>query len=46
VILVVELERGLHPLDGRDLSAELDKARTSVNRMANDRATKAEWLSR
>jgi hypothetical protein len=27
-MLAVELERGLHPPDGRELSAKLDKART------------------
>jgi hypothetical protein len=41
----VELERDLHPPDRRDLSVELDKARTSVNRMDDDRAADAERLS-
>jgi hypothetical protein len=43
--LEVELERDLHPSDRRDLSVELDKARTSVNRMDDDRAAEAERLS-
>jgi hypothetical protein len=37
-ILAVELEHGLHPLDGRDLSAELDKVCVSVNKMTEDYA--------
>jgi hypothetical protein len=45
VISAVELECCLLPPVGQDLSAELDKAPTSVNRTADDRAAKAEWLS-
>jgi hypothetical protein len=44
VILAEELERGLHPTDGWDLSAELDKAYTRVDRIDDERATKAEQL--
>jgi hypothetical protein len=32
-ILVEELEHDLHPTDGRELSVELDKARTCVDRI-------------
>jgi hypothetical protein len=46
VILPEEVERGLHPLDGQDLSMEQDKARASVDRSADDCATKTERLSR
>jgi hypothetical protein len=46
VMLVVGLEHGLHPPNGRDLSAELDKAHASVNRMTDDHVAEAEWLSR
>jgi hypothetical protein len=42
VILEEELERGLHPPDGWDLSAELDKACASVNRSIDDCAAEAE----
>jgi hypothetical protein len=41
-ILAALLERGLHPPDGRELLAELDKACVSVDRSANDRVTKTE----
>jgi hypothetical protein len=46
VILAVELECGLHPPDGWDLSAELDKADASVNRTVDYCASKVEWPSR
>jgi hypothetical protein len=42
VILAEELERGLHPPDGWDLSAELDKACASVDRSIDDCAAEAE----
>jgi hypothetical protein len=35
VALIEELERDLHRLDGHDLSAELDEARTRVHGVAN-----------
>jgi hypothetical protein len=44
-ILAEELERGLHPLDRRDPSVDLDKAHTRVGRVDGERATKAERLS-
>jgi hypothetical protein len=44
--LAEELERGLRRPDGRDMPAELDEASAWVHRVANDRATKAECLSR
>jgi hypothetical protein len=44
-ILVVELERGLHPSNGWDLSAELDKACACVERIDGERAAEAERLS-
>jgi hypothetical protein len=44
-ILLEELERDLHPTDGWDLSAELDKARVLVDRVNGERAAKAEQLS-
>jgi hypothetical protein len=37
-ILVEELEHGLHPPDGQDPSAELDKVRVRVDRIAYDHA--------
>jgi hypothetical protein len=40
-ILAEELECGLHPANGWDLSAELDRARTR-----SERTAKAEVLSR
>jgi hypothetical protein len=44
-ILVEELEHDLHPTDGWELSVELDKARTCVDRIDGERATEAEQLS-
>jgi hypothetical protein len=44
-ILAEELERGLHPLKRWDSSMELDKVRARVDRIADDRAAEAEWLS-
>jgi hypothetical protein len=41
VILEEELEHGVHPPDGQDLSVELDRAYVSVDRFANDCATEA-----
>jgi hypothetical protein len=35
-LLAEELERGLHPPNGRDLPAELNEARTCVGRTADD----------
>jgi hypothetical protein len=40
VILAEELEHGLHPPDGRDLSTELDKAHTWMDKTTSDHATK------
>jgi hypothetical protein len=37
-ILVEELEHGLHPPDGQDPSAELDKVRVRVDRIVDDHA--------
>jgi hypothetical protein len=45
VILVEELERDLHPIDGWDLSAELDNARTRMDRINDEHAAKARRLS-
>jgi hypothetical protein len=45
VILAEELECGLHPPDGHDLSAVLDKAQTCVDRTTSDHAAEAEQLS-
>jgi hypothetical protein len=45
-ILVEEMECGLHPPDGQNLSAELDKAHARVNRIDDEHATEAEQLSR
>jgi hypothetical protein len=42
VIREEELERGLHPPDGWDLSTELDKASTCVDRIIGERAAEAE----
>jgi hypothetical protein len=42
VILVEELEHVLHPPNGQDLLAELDKARACMDWTANDHAVKAE----
>jgi hypothetical protein len=44
-ILVEELERGLHPSDRRDLSAELDEARTCLEGINGERAVEAGQLS-
>jgi hypothetical protein len=44
-ILVEELERGLHPIDGWYLSAELDKAHACVDRIDGEHAAEAEQLS-
>jgi hypothetical protein len=43
-ILAEELERGLHPIDMQDLSAELDKARVCVDRIDGECAAEAEQL--
>jgi thioester reductase-like protein len=45
VILAEELEHDLHPTDGWDLSAELDKAHVRVDRIDGGCATEAEQLS-
>jgi hypothetical protein len=45
-ILAQEMERDLDPPDGQDMSTELDKAHTFVDRIVEDYATKAEQLSR
>jgi hypothetical protein len=45
-ILVDELERGLHPSDGLDLSIELDKSCACVDRTTNDCAIEGDLLSR
>jgi hypothetical protein len=45
VILLEELERGLHPPDGRDLSAELDKTHARVDRIDSEYAAEDEQLS-
>jgi hypothetical protein len=44
-ILAEELERSLHPPDGRDPSVELDKVYVCVDQIADDHATEAEQLS-
>jgi hypothetical protein len=41
-ILAQEMERDLDPPDGQDMSTELDKAHTFVDRIVEDYATKAE----
>jgi hypothetical protein len=41
-ILVEELERGLHPPDKQDLSAELDKAHARLDRIDSERAIEPE----
>jgi hypothetical protein len=43
-ILAKELENGLHPTNGWDLSVELDKARTRVDRIDGEHAAEAEQL--
>jgi hypothetical protein len=45
VILAKELEHGLHPTNGKDLSTKLDKAHARVDRIDSERATEAEQLS-
>jgi hypothetical protein len=45
VILAEELERGLHPTNGQDLSAELDKACAQVAMINGERAAEAKQLS-
>jgi hypothetical protein len=45
VILVEELEPVLHPPDGQDLLAKLDKAPARVNRIDVQRTAEAERLS-
>jgi hypothetical protein len=44
-ILAEELECGLHPTNGRDLSTEMDKARARVARIDGERAAEAKQLS-
>jgi hypothetical protein len=41
-VLVEELEHSLHPPDGRDLSGELNKAHTCVDRINGERVIEAE----
>jgi hypothetical protein len=45
-ILVVELERGMHPPNGQYPLVELDKVRTRVDRNTDNHAIEAEQLSR
>jgi hypothetical protein len=45
VILAQELECGLHPTDGQNLSAELDKARAHVDRINGKCVVEAKRLS-
>jgi hypothetical protein len=45
VILAEELERGLHPTYERDLSMELDKAPSRVDRIDCEHVVEAEQLS-
>jgi hypothetical protein len=45
-LLAEELEHGLQPPDGLDLSSELNKACAHVDRINGERATEAELLSR
>jgi hypothetical protein len=45
VTLAEELERGLHPPNVWDLSMELDKARSCVDRIDGEHAAEAERLS-
>jgi hypothetical protein len=40
-ILAEDLEHGMHPPNGQDLSAELDKARARVDRIDSECATEA-----
>jgi hypothetical protein len=43
--LAEEQERGLHPPDGQDLSAELDGTHTRMDRINGERAAEARRLS-
>jgi hypothetical protein len=45
VILVEELERGLHPTNERDLSMELDKAPSRVDRIDCEHVAEVKQLS-
>jgi hypothetical protein len=45
VILVEELEHGLHPLDGRDLSAKLDKVHARAGRINGERTAEVVRIS-
>jgi hypothetical protein len=45
VILVEELERDLHPINGWDLSVELDNARTRMDKINDEHAAEARRLS-
>jgi hypothetical protein len=42
---VEEQERGLHPLDGQDLSAELEKTRMHVDRINGEHTAEAGRLA-
>jgi hypothetical protein len=44
VILAEELEHVPHPIDGRDISAELDKARERADKIDFEHAAEAERL--
>jgi hypothetical protein len=44
-ILAEELERSLHPPNGRDPSAELDKVYVCVDQIADDHAAKVEQVA-
>jgi hypothetical protein len=44
-ILAEELQRALHPPDGWDMSVDLDKAHTGVDRIDGECAIEAEKLS-
>jgi hypothetical protein len=45
VVLIEELEHGLHLSNGRDLSVELDMAHVCVNKIDGEWAAEAEQLS-
>jgi hypothetical protein len=45
VILVEELEHGLHPLDGRDLSAKLDKVHARAGRINGEHTAEVVRIS-
>jgi hypothetical protein len=45
MILAKELQCGQHPIDGQDLSTELDKALMHVDRIDGEHAIEAEQLS-